>query len=68
MESIQYSTALAISGAIKVSSRKKNLLRVSPAKIYWSPRRREDVFKTCLEGIFQVTIFRLPRRLGKRKN
>ena len=28
-----------------------------------SPRRLQDVFKTCLQDAFSVTIFRLPRRL-----
>ena len=34
-----------------------------PANICWSWRRLQDVFKTCLEDVFSVTILRLPRRL-----
>ena len=34
-----------------------------PANICWSSRRFEDVFKTCLDDVFSVTIFCLPRSL-----
>ena len=34
-----------------------------PANICWSWRHLEDVFKTCLQHVFSVTIFCLLRRL-----
>ena len=33
------------------------------ANIFWSSKRLDDVFKTWLQHVFSVTIFRLPRRL-----
>ena len=39
-------------------------IRVNPANICWSSRRLErHVLKTCVEHVFSVTIFHLPRRL-----
>ena len=37
--------------------------KYNQANIFWSSRRLEDVFKTWLQHVFSVTIFRLPRRL-----
>ena len=34
-----------------------------PVKIIWSPRRLEDILKTCLQDVFSVTLFCLPRCL-----
>ena len=31
----------------------KAILSANPANIFWSSRRLEDVFKTCLEDVFK---------------